>query len=234
MSKISIFESIRKVKREHLSLHKEGKSLISEILMILLIINGILYFISIPELIFSLVNIVSIGFFALVLYFFRNPERIAPPNENLLYAPCDGKVVVIEQTVENEYFNEPRIQVSIFMSPLNVHVNRVPVSGEVKYFKYHPGDFLVAWHPKSSTHNERSTVVIETTSGKEILLRQIAGAVARRIVCYAEKGHLLKQGQDLGFIKFGSRVDVFLPLGTEINSNIGDIVWGNKSVIAKI
>lgn len=233
MSEIPVIRSIKKVKREHLTLHKEGYVLIREILMALLIINGILYFISIPEIVFSLVNIVSIGFFALVLYFFRNPERIAQPNENLLYAPCDGKVVVIEQTVENEFFQEPRIQISIFMSPLNVHVNRVPISGEVKYFKYHPGDFLVAWHPKSSTHNERSTVVIETSGGKKILLRQIAGAVARRIVCYAEEGRFLKQGQDLGFIKFGSRVDIFLPLGTAIITNIGDKVVGNKTVIAK-
>jgi phosphatidylserine decarboxylase len=235
MNKIKVlFEAIISIKRQHLTLHKEGKSLIRVIIMYLLILNGILYFLSLNEIIFSIVNILSIGFFAMVLYFFRNPERQVIHDEQLLYAPADGKIVVIESTEENEFFKSPRLQVSIFMSPLNVHVNRIPVSGEVKYYKYHPGDYLVAWHPKSSTHNERTTVVLETPHGQQLLLRQIAGAVARRIVCYANEGKMFQQGDDLGFIKFGSRVDLFLPLDTKINVNIGDKVIGNKTVIANL
>ena len=188
---MGLIKKIKKLKRAHLSLHPEGMSIIKNLLMYLIIINGIIYFIAINEIIFSLINFASLVLFAVVLYFFRNPERIAVPNENKLYAPADGKVVAIEQTLEGEYFNEQRIQVSIFMSPLNVHVNRAPVSGEVTYYKYHPGDYLVAWHPKSSSHNERTTVVLKTFKGVEILLRQIAGAVARRIVCYAKDGGTL-------------------------------------------
>jgi phosphatidylserine decarboxylase len=231
---MGLIEKIKKLKREHLSIHPEGMKIIKNLFMYLIILNGIIYFIAINEIIFALINIASVIIFAIVLYFFRNPERIAIHDESSLYAPADGKVVAIEQTMEGEYFNEPRIQVSIFMSPLNVHVNRSPISGEVTYFKYHPGDYLVAWHPKSSTHNERTTVVIKTLKGVEILLRQIAGAVARRIVCYASDGCSFSQGQDLGFIKFGSRVDVFLPLNADIRVNIGELVKGNLTVVAKI
>ena len=231
---MELIEKIKKIKRQHLSLHKEGSLLIRNILIYLLIFNGILYFLSINEIILYFIYIISIGFFAIVLYFFRNPERNAIADESNVYAPADGKIVVIEQTDENEFFKESRIQVSVFMSPLNVHVNRMPISGEVKYYKYHPGLFLVAWHPKSSTENERTTVVLETVKGKQILLRQIAGALARRIVCYAEAGKTFKQGEDYGFIKFGSRVDIFLPLGTPITVKIGDVVRGNETVIAKL
>ena len=231
---MELVAAYKKLRREHLSLHHEGFTLIRNILIYLLILNGVLYFLSVNDYVLDAVYVLSILFFAIVLYFFRNPERIAFPDEDSLYAPADGKVVVIEQTTENEYFNEPRIQVSIFMSPLNVHVNRIPVSGEVKYFKYHPGDYLVAWHPKSSTHNERTTVVLQTLKGTQIMLRQIAGAVARRIVCYAKVGDTFKQGQDMGFIKFGSRVDVFLPLDAKIKVKIGDTVFGNKTVIARL
>jgi len=231
---MEIVAAYKKLRREHLSLHREGFSLIRNILVYLLIFNGALYFLSVNDYILDVVYILSSLFFLMVLYFFRNPERIAFPDEDSLYAPADGKVVVIEQTTENEYFNEPRIQVSIFMSPLNVHVNRMPVSGEVKYFKYHAGEYLVAWHPKASTHNERTTVVLQTLKGTQILLRQIAGAVARRIVCYAKEGESFKQGQDFGFIKFGSRVDIFLPLDAKIKVNIGDTVFGNKTVIARL
>jgi phosphatidylserine decarboxylase len=230
---VEIIENIKKVRRQHLKLHKEGFSLIKNILIYLLIFNGILYFLSINEYILYFFYLVSIVFFALVLYFFRNPERLVKADENCIYAPADGKVVVIEQTNEDEYFKDARIQVSVFMSPLNVHVNRMPVSGEVKYFKYHPGDFLVAWHPKSSTENERTTVVVESVKGPQILLRQIAGAVARRIVCYAKDVKSFKQGEDYGFIKFGSRVDIFLPIGTKIDVKIGDVVRGNETVIAR-
>ena len=227
-------EAIKSLKRRHLTLHKEGYTIIKIALMYLLILNGILYFISLNGIIYTAINILSIGFFAIILYFFRNPERKIFPDEQLLYAPADGKVVVIEQTLENEFFKEPRLQISIFMSPLNVHVNRIPVSGEIKYYKYHHGNYLVAWHPKSSLLNERTTVVLETIQGKQLLMRQIAGAMARRIVCYATEGKIFHQGDDLGFIKFGSRVDVFLPLDTKINVNIGDKVLGNKTVIAQL
>ena len=176
---------------------------------------------------------VSILFFLLVLQFFRNPRRqIEITDDNKVYAPCDGKVVVIEEAKEDEYFNEKRLQLSIFMSPLNVHVNRNPISGTINYFKYHPGKYLVAWHPKSSTENERTTVVIRN-GDNEILLRQIAGALAKRIKTYLNVGDEVEQGSEMGFIKFGSRVDVFLPLNAKINVKIGDKVKGNKSIIAE-
>lgn len=168
----------------------------------------------------------------LILQFFRNPTRNIPQmDDKTIYAPADGKVVVIEEVEEPEYFKDKRIQVSIFMSPLNVHVNRYPFSGLVQYYKYHPGKYLVAWHPKSSTENERSTMVLENEHGS-ILVRQIAGAVARRIISYAEKGVKAKQGEDFGFIRFGSRVDIFLPLDAKINVNIDDVVKGNLTNIA--
>jgi phosphatidylserine decarboxylase len=172
--------------------------------------------------------------YGLLLNFFRNPIRTIPQeNPMWIYAPADGKVVAIEETEEREYFNDRRIQVSIFMSPLNVHVNRCPIPGKIAYQKYHRGKYLVAFHPKSSTENERNTIVID--QGRfSILVRQIAGAVARRIVWYTDKDETVTQGQEFGFIKFGSRVDTFLPLGTEINVKIGDKVLGNKTVIAKM
>jgi phosphatidylserine decarboxylase len=181
--------------------------------------------------IFSLASII---FFALVLQFFRNPNRSIPKvDDQLIYAPADGQVVVIEEAEETEYFNSKRLQVSIFMSPLNVHVNRNPLSGEVRYLKHHPGKYLVAWHPKSSTENERTTVVIKNGQ-TEVLLRQIAGAMAKRIRNYLSIGDRITQGSEMGFIKFGSRVDLFLPLDAEVKVNIGDKVKGNKTVIARI
>lgn len=168
------------------------------------------------------------------LQFFRNPVRVTPLEDNkLVYAPADGKVVVIEQTEETEFLKDKRIQVSIFMSPINVHVNRNPVSGTVLFSKYHPGKFLVAWHPKSSSENERTTVVYDTGSAK-ILMRQIAGAVARRIVNYLKEGQAVKQGEEMGFIKLGSRVDLFLPLDAEILVQPEQIVKGNLTVVARI
>lgn len=169
-----------------------------------------------------------------ILQFFRSPIKRVTPDEGIVLCPADGKVVVIEETEETEYFQDRRIQVSIFMSPINVHVNRNPISGIVSYFKYHPGKFLVAWHPKSSTDNERTTVVVKTQSNVEVLFRQIAGAMARRIVWYVKENDAVTQGAEFGFIKFGSRVDLFLPLGTEVTVNIGDKVVGGKTVIAKI
>lgn len=178
--------------------------------------------------------LLSVGFltlFVLIVQFFRIPKRTFTFSENDILCPADGKVVVIEEVEETEYFKDKRIQVSIFMSPLNVHANYYPISGNVKYTKYHKGLFLVAWHPKSSTDNERSTVVVEHKTGQEVLFRQIAGAVARRICFYAKDGQIAETGQEFGFIKFGSRVDIFLPLGTQINVKIGDIV---KSRLTKL
>ena len=168
-----------------------------------------------------------------VFWFFRIPTRIFTSGENLVISPCDGKVVVIEETEESEFFKDKRIQVSIFMSPLNVHVNRYPISGNVEYVKYHKGKYLVAWHPKSSTENERSTIVVKNNQAS-VLIRQIAGAVARRIVTYSKQNDKAIQNEELGFIKFGSRVDLFLPIGTKINVQINDVVQGGVSLIATL
>ena len=182
----------------------------------------------------TLLVIVSLVLLVLVVQFFRIPNRLLTTGESQVIAPADGKIVVIEETVESEYFKDRRRQVSIFMSPLNVHVNRNPITGIVRYFKYFPGKYLVAWHPKSSTENERTTVVIQAASGTEILLRQIAGAVARRIIWYVKEGQPVQQGEEFGFIKFGSRVDVFLPLDAQINVKIGDVTKGGVTVIAEL
>ena len=212
--------------------HKEGFKIIRNTIITLLIINGIgWYFFSESNLI-KIVSFSSIVFIILILQFFRNPKRISPDNYNQIIAPADGKIVVLEKTIEHEYFEDNRIQVSIFMSPFNVHVNRYPISGEVKFTKYHPGKFLVAWHPKSSTENERTTIVVENEKTGPILLRQIAGAVAKRIILYAKKGEKCSQGHDMGFIKFGSRVDLFLPLDAKMNIKLNDIVKGGQTIIA--
>jgi phosphatidylserine decarboxylase len=173
-------------------------------------------------------------FFILILQFFRNPKRYTNPNDQVITSPVDGKVVVIEEVQENEYFKDKRIQVSIFMSPLNVHVTRYPTSGEVNFSKYHPGKYLVAWHPKASEENERTTVVVQNPIFGEVLYRQIAGALAKRIVNYAKPKSNVIQGDDSGFIKFGSRVDLFLPLNTEIKVSLNDKVKGGESIIAQI
>jgi phosphatidylserine decarboxylase len=178
------------------------------------------------------IEITTLLFLLLILQFFRNPLRTVEINDNHIIAPVDGKVVVIEEVFEGEYFKDKRLQVSIFMSPINVHVTRYALNGEVKFSKYHPGKFLVAWHPKSSEENERTTVVIENYAFGEVLYRQIAGALARRIVNYAEVGMQVIQGTDAGFIKFGSRVDLFLPLGTQINVKLNDKAIGGKTIIA--
>jgi phosphatidylserine decarboxylase len=172
-------------------------------------------------------------FLILILQFFRNPKRYTQNDDNHVIAPVDGKVVVIEEVFEPEYFNDKRLQVSIFMSPINVHVTRYAVNGKINFSKYHPGKYLVAWHPKASTENERTTVVIENRIFGEILYRQIAGALARRIVNYAKEGTMVKQGTDAGFIKFGSRVDLFLPLGTKINVSLNQTVKGGETVVAE-
>lgn len=213
-------------------IHKEGiVSLVLSVIVFALVLGAsYLYF---PVLFPFLAFVFSILFFLLV-WFFRNPTRNIPEKNNaMVYAPADGKVVTIEKVEESEYLKDARIQVSIFMSPLNVHVNRNPVSGTVRYAKYHPGKYLVAWHPKSSTENERTTTVIDT--GKhQVLFRQIAGALARRIVQYVKQEDKVEQGAEMGFIKLGSRVDVFLPLDSEILVKEGDKVSGALDVIAKL
>ena len=216
-----------------LRIHKEGYLMIGGVFCVLAVINGIVMWLAHPYVLgFTL--FASLIFFVLVVQFFRNPKReILLLDDKLVYAPADGKIVVIEETNEDEYFHDRRIQVSIFMSPLNVHVNRNPISGIVKYFRYHEGKYLVAWHPKSSTENERTTIVID--SGRhQILFRQIAGAVARRIKAYVKEGDQVWQGKDMGFIKFGSRVDVFLPLGTKLNVGIGQKTVGGVTVLAEL
>lgn len=169
-----------------------------------------------------------------VLQFFRNPKRNTVLNDAAIIAPVDGKVVVIEEVFEKEYFNEKRLQVSIFMSPINVHVTRYPISGEVTYSKYHPGKYLVAWHPKASEENERTSIVVKNSTVGEILYRQVAGAMARRIVNYAKKGDKIVQGTDAGFIKFGSRVDLYLPLNAKLNVKINEAVTGGEQIIATV
>ncbi len=214
-------------------IHREGVKIILFVIAVSFVIC-LLASHFIPPLFFYLINIGLLVFNYLVIQFFRNPTRtITQFDNNFVYAPADGKVVVIEKTLESEYFNDKRIQVSIFMSPLNVHVNRYAIGGTVAYVKYHAGKFLTAWQPKSSTENERATIVIDNGKVK-ILLRQIAGAVARRIITYSKVGDKAIQGQDLGFIRFGSRVDIFLPLDAKILVDINQNVFGNTTVIAKV
>jgi phosphatidylserine decarboxylase len=214
-------------------LHKEGKATILITLLSLFALNFAFSFTEINWLI-NVILILSIVFLIIILQFFRNPTVTVTQNENHVICPADGKVVVIEEVMETEYYNEKRIQVSVFMSPFNVHVNRNPIGGLVKYFKYHPGLYLVAWHPKSSTENERTTTVIEKTNGVSVLFRQVAGALAKRIVWYVKEGQQAEQGAEMGFIKFGSRVDLYLPLDAKINVNLNQVVKGGKTVIAEI
>ena len=217
-----------------MKIHKEGFGIIAIAVLILGAIffaNYYFLYCLLPWL-FWILTAGCVVMLYLVIQFFRVPKRIITPNENLILCPADGKVVVIEEVEETEYFKDKRIQISIFMSPLNVHCQWNPISGKTKYYKYHKGKYLVAWHPKSSTENERSTVVTEHANGTEILYRQIAGAVARRIRCYAKEGELVKQGEEFGFIKFGSRVDVFLPLDAKINVKIDDVVQGKNTILA--
>lgn len=214
-------------------IHREGYTILLTTLVILAVLVFVVFKFSGLQWLRYLIVLASVVIFGLFLQFFRNPARHTLVNPHHVIAPADGKIVVIEEVEEPEYFKDKRIQVSIFMSPFNVHVNRNPVSGEVSYFKYHPGEYLVAWHPKSSTLNERTTAVIKNEAGHEVLFRQIAGAVARRIRYYIDKGDSVEQGDEMGFIKFGSRVDVFLPIGTKINVKIGDITRGGETVLAE-
>ncbi len=218
-----------------MTIHKEGRTLLFFLLLLLFALNALLaYFLPEATIIQNLALGLSLGFYLLILQFFRNPVFSISKNENQVLAPADGKVVVIEETEEMEYLKSRRKQISIFMSPLNVHVNRMPVSGAISYFKYHPGKYLVAWHPKSSTENERTTVVAKMKNGTEVLFRQIAGALARRIKCYVKVGLSLEQGQEFGFIKFGSRVDIYLPLDAVVKVSMGEVTRGGKTVIAEL
>jgi len=218
-----------------MTIHKEGYTSLALCVLLIFVSNALIqFYYPSAHTLKWIVYILSGALFLIILQFFRSPSiRIHKDEKNVL-CPADGKVVVIEETEETEYLKDRRIQISVFMSPINVHVNRNPISGVVKYFKYHPGKYLVAWHPKSSTENERTTVVIENSAGVSILFRQIAGAMARRIVWYVKEGDQAEQGQQFGFIKFGSRVDVFLPLGTKINVGIGEVVKGGKTVLAEL
>ena len=212
--------------------HKEGFKIILVSFAITVIIALIAHYCIDIEWLKLLVQLVAFVFLIAILQFFRNPKRLTPKNDAHIIAPVDGKVVVIEEVFEKEYFKDKRLQVSIFMSPLNVHVTRYALGGKVTYSKYHPGKYLVAWHPKASEENERTTVVDNPVFG-EVLYRQIAGALAKRIVNYAKVGDTAVQGEDAGFIKFGSRVDVYLPLGTKVKVQLGDKVKGGVQVIAE-
>ncbi len=213
--------------------HKEGHVIIILSFIIVAIINLFTNIFIVNPLISKIIGIFTITILILILQFFRNPKRVTQINDSLIISPVDGKVVIVEKVYEKEYFKKNRIQISVFMSPINVHVTRYPISGIIKFSKYHPGKYLVAWHPKSSTLNERTTIVVENKTFGEILYRQIAGAVAKRIVNYAKIGENAIQGNDAGFIKFGSRVDVFLPIDSNIVVKVGDKVKGGIDIIGK-
>lgn len=218
-----------------MTIHKEGFASIGLAALFVLLTNGLIrYFFPETAWLTTTWLVASLIFFFIIVQFFRKPTRITLINPKHVIAPCDGKVVVIEEVIESEYFKGPRRQVSIFMSPLNVHINFNPIAGIVKYFKYHPGKYLVAWHPKSSTENERTTTVLKASNGVEVLFRQIAGALAKRIVWYLEEGQQVTQGSEMGFIKFGSRVDVFLPLDAEIKVNLEQKTTGGITVLAHL
>ena len=215
-------------------LHREGTTIITVSGCAFAAIFLGMIWLGVPQWLSLLIELPFVVVYGLILWFFRVPTRKPNIAPNTILCPADGKVVVIEETTENEWFKDKRLQVSIFMSPLNVHQNRVPMDGKVVFSRHHHGKFLVAWHPKSSTENERTTVVIEAKNGVQILARQIAGAVARRIICYMKEGQEVKQGDEFGFIKFGSRVDLYLPLTAKVNVKIGDMVTSNITTIATL
>lgn len=218
-----------------MTIHKEGYTSIALTLLFIFVLNAFIdYRYADITWLRWLIYGVSLILFITVLQFFRNPRRPFIAQDKMIICPADGKVVVIEETIEEEYFKDKRLQVSIFMSPVNVHINRNPVSGIVRYFKYHPGKYLAAWNPKSSTENERTTVVVEHESGTPVLFRQIAGALARRIVWYIKEGDVVEQTKEFGFIKFGSRVDLFLPIGTKVDLELNQIVRGGITVLGEL
>jgi phosphatidylserine decarboxylase len=214
--------------------HKEGYPSLIITLLFIIVLNTIIFIFFRSFIVISILGYLISGFLLItILQFFRSPSRNFSIIDDTIVSPADGTVVVIEEVDENEYFNDKRIQVSVFMSPLNVHLNRYPISGKLKYYKYHPGLYLVAWHPKSSTENERTTIVVEDNKGRSVLFRQIAGAMARRIVFFGKANQIVKQTEECGFIKFGSRVDLLLPLNVSLNVKLNDKVKGGISPIAK-
>jgi len=218
-----------------MKIHKEGHSIIIITFLVLAILNVVsIFYLFENEIIHYIVFGISLVLLILVLQFFRMPKRSFSRNDNYVICPADGKVVVIENTVEDEYFQDERIQISIFMSPTNVHANWYPVSGRIKFLRFHLGKKLVAWHPKASKENERTTVVIEKENKTDILVRQIAGAVARRIVCYPQENDMVRQCAEMGFIKFGSRVDIFIPTNSLIHVDLNQKVRGGVDVIAEL
>ena|SRR5690606_12483658 len=218
-----------------MTIHKEGRAFLFGLLLVLFAANALLaYFFPDRVLIQQIAIGVSIVVYLLVLQFFRSPNVEVKKKDSHVLAPADGRIVTIEETEEIEYLHERRKQISIFMSPVNVHVNRSPVAGIVSFYRYHAGKYLVAWHPKSSTENERTTLVVKMANGVEILFRQIAGAVARRIKCYVKEGQPVDQGQEFGFIKFGSRVDVFIPMDARVIVSVGDKTIAGKTILAEL
>lgn len=221
-------------RKRKIRIHREGRGIIATLTFIIFAVNVPL-FMYMPNWVGAITLVLSAALLVFVTYFFRNPTRIVEvTDENLLIAPADGRVVVVEPTVENEYFHERRLQLSIFMSPFNVHANWYPIEGKVLVSEHQNGRHQGAWLPKSSTENERSLVVIETASKMQVAMRQIAGAMARRIVTYAKAGHLAQRNEHMGFIKFGSRVDLYLPLDTEIFVKVGEAVTGNETIIGRL
>ena len=212
-------------------IHKEGRFILPIFFLVLIFLNWVIYLLLPYQVVTWGAALVALIFFGFIINFFRNPKR-SSSEQNVILAPADGKVVVIEETEEPEYFKDKRLQISIFMSPLDVHVNRSPIEGSVAYAKYHPGKYLVAWHPKSSTENERNTVVIKNEQ-ISVLIRQIAGAVARRICFYRKENEQLKAGAEIGFIRFGSRVDLFLPVGTKVEIKLEQQLVGGETVVAR-
>ncbi|HQV00298.1 MAG: phosphatidylserine decarboxylase family protein [Bacteroidia bacterium] len=218
-----------------MTIHKEGYRTITYTALFCLLVNVIVfYFFPMHDFLRIASLVVTVALFLIILQFFRLPARKVKRNDSLVLAPCDGKVVVIEEVFEAEYYQAKRLQVSIFMSPINVHANWYPISGIVKYVKYHTGKYLVAWDPKSSTENERSTIVVEKENKVSVLFRQVAGALAKRIIYYPHEGDMVKQGAEFGFIKFGSRVDIYLPLNAKVKVKIGDKSTGGITEVAEI
>lgn len=217
-----------------MGIHKEGYRIIFIAFIVLGVLSPLSGLIGMPLWLHYVIWAILALLFFWIIRFFRSPRRMLTPDDNLIMCPADGKVVAIEEVEEPEFFKDKRMQVSVFMSPNNVHVNWSPASGVIRYVKYHPGKYLVAWHPKSSTENERTSVVVENDHGIQILIRQIAGAMARRIVCYAREGSTIRQGDEIGFIKFGSRVDLFLPVDANVRVKIGDLVKGKQTAIADL
>lgn len=218
-----------------MSLHKEGTLILIGSFILFVVITALtVYFLpNLPYLHYGVAGALSL-IFLWFLWFFRVPSIKLTKGSNLIIAPADGKVVVIENAEEGEYLKDERLQISVFMSPLNVHQNRAPVEGKITYVKYHPGKFLVAWHPKSSTENERTTLVMESSNGVQVLFRQVAGILARRIKWYVQEGDKLGQGEEFGFIRFGSRVDTYLPTNAIVKVKIGDVVKGGQTILAEL